>query len=39
MKLTHPDSKQTIEVDDDKVSPYLSQGWTEKVAPAKKSDD
>lgn len=37
VKLTHPDSKQTLEVDDDKAGPYLSQGWAEKPAPEKKS--
>lgn len=38
MKLTHPDSKQGIEVSDDVVDVYLSQGWVEKAAPAKKDD-
>ena len=34
MKLTHPDSKQTIEADEDHAEAYLSQGWA-KPAPAK----
>lgn len=29
-KLTHPDSKQEIEVDADKVAIYESQGWETK---------
>jgi hypothetical protein len=31
-KLTHPDSKQTIECDDDAVPMYESQGW-QRVTP------
>lgn len=27
MKLTHPDSKQTIEVPSDREALYASQGW------------
>lgn len=34
MKLTHPDSKQTIDVDPAHVAAYESQGW-ERKAPAK----
>lgn len=38
MKLTHPDSKQTIETDEPET--YVSQGWLEKKsAPAKPADD
>lgn len=38
--LTHPDSKQTIEVDRDHVDVYLSQGWVEEAPKsAKKSDE
>lgn len=29
MKLKHPETKQTIEVRDDVVDVYLSQGWAE----------
>lgn len=40
MKLKHPESKQTIEVRDDMVETYKSQGW-EPVdeKPAKPKDD
>ena len=34
-KLKHPESKQTIEVSDDDLDRFLSQGWEE---PAKKAD-
>lgn len=34
MKLTHPDSKQTVEVSPDMAGIYLSQGWV-KPAPKK----
>lgn len=30
-KLTHPDSKQTIEVEADQVSLYTEQGWRTKA--------
>jgi hypothetical protein len=36
MKLTHPDSKQSIEVDDDHAENFKTQGWVEKPEP--KSD-
>jgi hypothetical protein len=29
-KLTHPDSKQEIEVETEQVTLYLSQGWETK---------
>ena len=36
MKLTHPDSKHTVETAN--PEPYLSQGWVEvKDAPAEKA--
>lgn len=28
MKLTHPDSEQTVEVKAEHSGPYLTQGWT-----------
>lgn len=31
VKLTHPDSKATIEVAEDQADIYLSQGWVEKT--------
>lgn len=37
-KMTHPDTKQTIEVDEDQVSMYARQGWQTpkaKAAPKK----
>lgn len=36
-KLTHPDSKQTIETREPEA--YLSQGWVEKASSAAKKDD
>lgn len=36
MRLTHPDAKRPIEVDDDHAEIYIYQGWTE---PAKTSAD
>lgn len=40
MKLTHPNSKQAIEVADEHAETYLSQGWVEatKAAASKKAD-
>lgn len=39
LKLTHPDSKQTVEVADEKrAEAYLSQGWVEKTAKAESDD-
>lgn len=35
MKLTHPDGGQPVETDNPEA--YLSQGWVEVEAPAKKS--
>lgn len=38
MKLSHPDSKQTVETDSPDI--YLSQGWVESAPkPSPKSDD
>lgn len=37
-KMTHPNSKQTIEVSPAQVAMYASQGWETK-APAKKAAD
>jgi len=34
--MTHPDSKQTIDVEPERVGMYATQGWVEKQAPAKK---
>ena len=31
MKLTHPDSKQTIEVAPEYAENYKTQGWVEKA--------
>jgi hypothetical protein len=31
-QMTHPDSKQTIEVSPAQVDVYLSQGWEKKAA-------
>jgi hypothetical protein len=44
MKLTHPDSKTTVEVSDDAAEAYISQGWVEqtgkeKPRAAKSADD
>lgn len=40
VKLTHPDSKQSIEVEAEHVGPYLTGGWAEpKAAPKPKDDD
>jgi hypothetical protein len=36
-QMTHPDSKQTIEVSPSEVDRYLTQGWEKKTA-AKSSD-
>lgn len=36
VSLTHPESKGSIEVDEDRVDVYLSQGWERKGD--KKSD-
>lgn len=37
MKMTHPDAKKPVEVDDRDVEAYRSQGWSEvpEKAPAK----
>ncbi len=34
-KLTHPDSKGSIEVSPDQVENYESQGWEKQSAPKK----
>jgi hypothetical protein len=34
MKLTHPDSTQTVEVDPRHADRYLSQGWREATSDA-----
>lgn len=42
MKLKHAESKQSIDVRDDMVDVYLSQGWEaveEKAAAPKSKDD
>ena len=42
MKLKHPDAKQSIDVRDDMVDVYLSQGWEaveEKSSTPKPKDD
>ncbi|HPE13288.1 MAG TPA: hypothetical protein PL091_12370 [Actinomycetota bacterium] len=36
--LTHPDSKQSIEVDEEQVPMYLTQGWTVKDSAKKAAD-
>lgn len=36
-KLTHPESKQEIEVEADQVSTYESQGWEEVPTPPRVS--
>ena len=38
-KLSHPGSKQTIEVADEQVPMYASQGWVKASAAAKKKTD
>lgn len=38
MKLKHPESKQTIEVDDDFADVYKSQGWFDKDAKPTEDD-
>lgn len=38
MKLTHPDSRQTVEVRAGSEAPYLRNGWTVKT-PRKDSGD
>lgn len=35
-KMTHPDSKQTIDVSPEQVGLYTTQGWVEKQAPPAK---
>lgn len=35
-KMTHPDSKQTLDVAPDMVALYESQGWETKTPPPKK---
>ena len=39
MKMKHPESKQTIEVREDMVDVYLSQGWESVEKPVKGKDD
>lgn len=34
MNLTHPDSKQTVEVEEAHTAPYFQQGWRSAEAPA-----
>lgn len=36
--MTHPDSKQSIEVDEEQVPMYLTQGWTVKDSAKKAAD-
>ena len=36
--LTHPDSKQANEVDEEQVPMYLSQGWTVQDSAKKAAD-
>ena len=38
MRLTHPGSKQSIDVADGSEGPYLRNGWVAKPAKAKKAD-
>lgn len=35
MKMTHPDSKQTIDVDPARAEGYRTQGWVEAKAEPK----
>ena len=39
MKLTHPQSKQTVDVPDGSEGPYLRNGWTVKTPRTKDSGD
>ena len=39
MKLTHPDSKQTVEVKDGDEGTYLAAGWVAKAKPKSKADE
>lgn len=34
-KMTHPESKQTLEVEPERQAMYLSAGWRLKAAPNK----
>lgn len=38
MKLTHPDSTQTIDVDEARVEMYVSQGWRPATTDAPKGN-
>ena len=37
-EMTHPDSKQTIEVSPSEVDRYVSEGWEKKSAPKSSGD-
>lgn len=38
MKMTHPDSKQTVDVSDDDVDRYRSQGWQDAESKSAEKD-